>query len=307
MLKLKKQVPALLIVIVLSVPAFAWDCTNHIVIMNIARRNLKRSALSRVEELSKSLTLTKLRYDGLTIACFLDDARGHPYYDFTRKWHFIEKPFRADKPDEIIAQDQVQDEDEYWKDLLSALQSIIQEMKKRRDGTADKKSKVTDSELLAYLTHLVGDGHNPLHCATRISDEHPKGDSGGNRFKLSDPKTNLHAYWDRAGGLFEKSDFKRDLRSELSNRLSKDDKVQIDAYTNEVISKFAANSPEAQNLDPAVWIKESFDLARTQVYVGIKEEGKVDEEYKAKVIAICSARMALAGYRLAALLNQLYG
>src|SRR5439155_20249015 len=60
---------------------------------------------------------------------------------------------------------------------------------------------------LAWLIHLVGDVHQPLHCVSRFTGSHldetthaDRGDLGGNLFKLDDPAKNLHSLWDDALG-----------------------------------------------------------------------------------------------------------
>src|ERR1043166_6837010 len=45
---------------------------------------------------------------------------------------------------------------------------------------------------LSWLLHLVGDVHQPLHCASLVSHAKPDGDSGGNGVKLSGTPNNLH-------------------------------------------------------------------------------------------------------------------
>ena len=54
---------------------------------------------------------------------------------------------------------------------------------------------------LVWLLHLIGDVHQPLHCATRISKTHPKGDAGGNDVGFCTAGAaacngKLHSYWD---------------------------------------------------------------------------------------------------------------
>ena len=47
----------------------------------------------------------------------------------------------------------------------------------------DKVRSGTDEEKAIYLTwlmHLVGDIHQPLHCAAVFSEQFPNGDKGGN-------------------------------------------------------------------------------------------------------------------------------
>ncbi len=40
------------------------------------------------------------------------------------------------------------------------------------------------SFLLRYLVHVLGDVHQPLHASSLFSDRFPKGDEGGNLFKI---------------------------------------------------------------------------------------------------------------------------
>mgnify|MGYP002145137110 CR=1 FL=1 len=78
-----------------------------------------------------------------------------------------------------------------------------EDQKKNLDGQFEM------SFMLRHLLHLVGDIHQPLHAAALFSNEFPKGDDGGNLFKInySESVTNLHKLYD---SLFEKSeDIKR--------------------------------------------------------------------------------------------------
>ena len=54
------------------------------------------------------------------------------------------------------------------------------------------------SFMLRYLIHNVGDIHQPLHGAAYYSDKFPKGDRGGNSWKVTYNKeiNNLHKLWD---------------------------------------------------------------------------------------------------------------
>lgn len=52
---------------------------------------------------------------------------------------------------------------------------------------------------LAWLLHLVGDVHQPLHCSERFSQTLKKGDRGGNEWMVRKPAgrdVNLHWMWD---------------------------------------------------------------------------------------------------------------
>jgi hypothetical protein len=62
---------------------------------------------------------------------------------------------------------------------------------------------------MSWMLHIVGDVHQPLHCAARFTEEYhppdyPDGDRGGNRFPIAPfpiPEAdysadNLHSFWD---------------------------------------------------------------------------------------------------------------
>src|SRR6185312_11917757 len=55
---------------------------------------------------------------------------------------------------------------------------------------------------LSYLIHLVGDVHQPLHCASLFNGAYPKGDRGGNDFyvRAGTEPIRLHAFWDELLG-----------------------------------------------------------------------------------------------------------
>ena len=65
---------------------------------------------------------------------------------------------------------------------------------------APHTEEIGKSMAIRLLIHYVGDFHQPLHCATRVNKNYPKGDLGGNMFKLTeDDLGELHAVWDSIG------------------------------------------------------------------------------------------------------------
>ena len=63
---------------------------------------------------------------------------------------------------------------------------------------------------LAWLFHLVGDIHQPLHTAQLFTTEHPQGDRGGNeicvRATQARQPMDLHRFWDGVITSSSKSD-----------------------------------------------------------------------------------------------------
>jgi hypothetical protein len=144
---------------------------------------------------------------------------------------------------------------------------------------------------MAWLIHLVGDVHQPLHCVSRFSGHHlgesgtDRGDLGGNLFQLDDPTKNLHGLWDNTLGT-------TDSRPEFVN----------------TAASLAASADLIVRLDTSSWVEESVKLAKTVVYsIGDDSPNssapKVTPEYRAELQKVGRERIALAGYRLAAILN----
>jgi S1/P1 nuclease len=51
---------------------------------------------------------------------------------------------------------------------------------------------------VVWLAHLVGDIHQPLHAASRLTKNNPRGDAAGSLVSFCAPEPcrgNLHAYW----------------------------------------------------------------------------------------------------------------
>lgn len=57
-----------------------------------------------------------------------------------------------------------------------------------------------------YVVHLVGDIHQPLHSVALFNQTYPKGDIGGNAFKVilkNGTTSNFHSYWDAGAYLLQ--------------------------------------------------------------------------------------------------------
>jgi hypothetical protein len=141
---------------------------------------------------------------------------------------------------------------------------------------------------LVWLIHLVGDIHQPLHCTSRFDRDQPDGDRGGNLVALcARPcKNELHALWDDILG----------TRTDPESAIRK-------------AAKLDAPDPHlAAVKDEDVWISESLQAAKASVYIEPIGVGAgpftVDAEYRKKARAVAAERVALAGARLANMLNS---
>jgi S1/P1 Nuclease len=164
---------------------------------------------------------------------------------------------------------------------------------------------------LAWLFHLVGDIHQPIHTTQLFTVEYPKGDRGGNeicvRVRQERQPMDLHRFWD---GVITSSQNLTRLRNEAT-ALQNRQEFQRRQLT------------ELANTDFKSWAKESFEIATMIAYrngglIGSARGGNKDcttvaaapvlpVGYVVSARRIADRRMILAGYRLADLLTRVVG
>lgn len=204
--------------------------------------------------------------------------------------------------------------DTFWKDangkpeLLTNMEANGQAVNKliEFDKTL-RDASVSDSEkaiALAWVEHLTGDLAQPLHASARVSDDEPKGDQGGNTFLLTpkgtpyDKSDNLHRFWDTIVG--------RNL-PRLNDACDTD---YLPPIGDEMMKTFPfakeQSHLEAGQFDQ--WRKDSWLLATTEVFTpDLKRFETPSDKYKKRAYAVSQEQIALAGYRLGEMLNQIFG
>ena len=298
--------------LVLNVPALAWDDEGHMAVAYVAYQHLNTPTKARVAELLRlnpdyqtwkaavpcgTAAAKRKMLIFMMAATWPDAIKSKPGYtdDGTeggnrpdgatssqnigysdhlhhKYWHFVDTPFSTDGtalPALPTPNAQTQ---------IAAFRSVLS------SNDPDEKKSYD----LVWLEHLVGDIHQPLHAATRVSSSNTDGDHGGNLVKLcSAPcKTELHGFWD-------------DLLGTSSRANSA------------VVAGRSLPSPDATltvKKDAADWSSESFAAAKQTVYTAPIGMGggpfTLTPAYKTKAKALARKRIALAGVRLANLLNE---
>jgi hypothetical protein len=206
------------------------------------------------------------------------DAQNIGYDDHLmhKYWHFIDNPYSAGAPGQPPKEP-----------------NALTEIKLLTDAIGTDESDGIKSYDVVWLEHLVGDVHQPLHATSRFTRNHPDGDAGGNLvvFCAKPCHDELHAYWDSLLG-------------------DGPTIAQITATGKQLLkSKKPARAAEA---DPAQWVNESFELAKSKVYVTpVSDDNdpaqtispRLDPEYARAAARVSQSQVLLAGYRLAQLLN----
>jgi hypothetical protein len=303
-----QRIALCLILTFLSVgTASAWDSLGHMMVASIAYDDLTPAARKKAVRLVKLNPDYSLWIKGVAKAnqnktafvmaatwpdaiktkkTYTNDGE-HPtnpnaaanigYSDLLmhRYWHYIDEPFSPDGTP--LAQPQVPNAQTRIAEFRTTLAS----------SSATNKLKSYD---LVWILHLVGDVHQPLHATSRFTHDLPQGDNGGNLVELcAKPcKNELHAYWD----------------SILGTGKSPASAIKKAGALAAPDAALAAESDESQ------WIQESFAIAKQSVYASPIGAGAgpftTDPAYKAAAVAIADKQIALAGVRLAKLLNAAF-
>src|SRR5215510_3667413 len=103
-------------------------------------------------------------------------------------WHYINWPFKPDgQPPSVQTREP---------EPVNILTAMAENERIVRNGTDPERKAIA----LAWLFHLVGDIHQPLHTVQLFTVEYPQGDRGGNeicvRVTQSGQSMDLHKFWD---------------------------------------------------------------------------------------------------------------
>jgi S1/P1 Nuclease len=296
-----------LMILVLNVSSYAWNNSAHMAVAFVAYQNLTLQTQARVDELvrlnpryqtwlesipastspaRKRLILfmmaatwadqirSDVRYAGRTPSgSASNEIIGYSDLDPHKDWHFIDQPFT---PDGTPFQQ-------------APVPNAGTQIPILREVLSSTKSNAVKSYALVWLLHLIGDIHQPLHASSRFTREWPKGDAGGNYVIICDPQcgSRLHSYWDALLGKDE-------------------DPTQVI----EMARTLPTPSVSLVNkLDVAAWLSEALTIAAGIAYanppIGVGSGPfKLTPEYRKTARAVAGQRVALAGARVAKILNN---
>ncbi|MBK7478085.1 MAG: S1/P1 nuclease [Haliscomenobacter sp.] len=300
-----KKLFLLTIILISSLRLQAWWDPGHMVTAMIAYANLSEPARKRVDELTKVLQRDYPYVNHfITTGPWPDDlkAEGVRAYD---TWHYTNLP---SNPDGVALPPQPE-VDIIW--AIGECQYIFRNNRPR---------EIEKARFLAFLVHFVSDLHQPLHSTSVFTHEQPGGNRGGNGFALKDSTwNNLHALWDDGCGYLSAYN---DIRpyGKPKNPLTEDQVGRIRILANQLMNEFPESSfPNASTLDPDFWALESHKLAMKHAYRGVKGKDnrgrdlylmsgdELTATYLQQGQEVVRRQLALSGYRLARMLNELFG
>lgn len=256
--------------LVTATTAYSWNALGHRLVAQIAYHHLTPKAKRLCRRYNRAFSNGYAHNNLVDAAAWFDRVRDPNQLAM----HYIDIPFSLDGT-KLIPPDAV--------NAVLAITMAEQMLQNNKVSEFEKGLNVR------ILLHVVGDIHQPLHTISQFSAKHPFGDKGGNYVLLGkNPLAkNLHAYWDKGGGLLVSPHY---LRKQLVKK-AKDIEANWPC------------KPEAIPLNPQQWANESHQLAVTYAYA-IKPYEKPTLAYQQQVQDLSEQQIAKAGCRLASLLNQ---
>jgi S1/P1 Nuclease len=295
-------------------PALGWWCEGHEAVAYVAEKHLTPAASAAVTKLLKAYPAEAPRacqdptQDLMAIAStWADDVKKS---EKTGPWHYMDIPMGLKKgdPEAYCAPigPSVNGADRTGC-ILSALRSMVNILHSEKESDEEKATA------LRYLIHFVGDLHQPLHTTSN-------NDGGGNctpvQFFDDRKISNLHSVWDGQILNRDLADRKETL-AQLADRVDREyaskekswikDAPEFDKWAWE--SHLIADKVTYGDLEPKVPV-EKYD-PRPQCDVERDRFGALHitagEAYEKAVAPVVEEQLAKAGYRLAAILNLLFG
>jgi hypothetical protein len=279
---IKRLVAFFAFALFLPSPALAWWDYGHKSVATIAYAELTPQAKREIARLiahSAELDTPECKIRSLEDAAYWPDCIRvyNERFNYTFPWHYQDidvcRPF---------------DIKEGCKDGSCVTAQIARNLKLLADRKLPMRERLI---ALAFVAHLLGDLHQPLHIG-----EH--GDNGGNkidaRYGVIGGRLNLHSVWD--GLLAERA-----ISSPPGGPRG-------------ILSQYSPGQIAAmQQGNVEDWARETWQLSREDIYDQMfaapcqgKQTGpvKVDEAMTRKMIPVVRLQIARGGVRLARLLNE---
>ncbi|KTD08165.1 S1/P1 nuclease [Legionella jamestowniensis] len=266
---------SLLLIFAIAGNSYSWNSLGHRLVAQIAYHHLNSHAKQLLNHYNHALDKVYRPQSLVNAAAWLDSLRYQNDLWMGQR-HYIDIPFSVDGTELIEPCE------------INAVTAIVLAKQLMQDSSVTVFEKGFS---LRILLHIIGDIHQPLHAVSQFSIAHPKGDKGGNLFPLKDNPvaTNLHAYWDKGGGwLNTNKHYNAAQLSKIARHIEKHWPCHL----------------QQMNLDPMLWAQESHQLAVQKAYQ-IRPGQRPSNAYQRMVKNTAEQRIALAGCRLAALLNQI--
>ncbi|KAG5024664.1 hypothetical protein AAZX31_08G056600 [Glycine max] len=285
-----ERVRVLFLLFLIPLPTvLGWGKEGHYATCKIAQEYLSEDALFAVKQL-----LPDSAQGDLAAVCSWADEVGH-----THRYHWSSALHYVDTPDFKCNYEYCRDcHDSYRHEhrcVSGAIYNYTMQLKSA-DAGISSEFNYNLTEALMFLSHFVGDIHQPLHVGFT-------GDLGGNTITVHwyRRKANLHYVWD---DLIIQSALKTFYDSDLSIMIQAIQRNITDNWLNDVSTwEHCAHNYTAC---PNRYASESISLACKFAYRNATPGSTLKDEYFLSRLPVVEKRLAQGGVRLAAILNRIF-
>lgn len=297
-----------------STQVFAWDETGHKITAYIAWQQMKPDVRESV------IKILLAAPEDSQIATFYvgqgtrtDETRKREFFMLMAYWADIVRDRKFATRYKNYNNSNWHYADAFWTrkdgkiEYLAAPEDGGKALDQLKEFDAMIRGRANDSQkavAIAWIEHLIGDLHQPLHTSARVTDTEPKGDQGGNLFLLTpqgtprDKQENLHWFWDSV------------VMRNIPNKNNECDAGYLDPIAQGIMKKHPFSQIESRlamgKFDE--WVKDSLTVAQSDVFSpDLKRFETPTEVYKKKALKVAEERLALAGYRMGELFNSAFG
>jgi hypothetical protein len=298
-------------------PAFGWGPEGHRIVAVIAASHLSPSAFQGVTALLKSDSVAKAKLGKTptaatlaaamaSVASWADDIKRPTH---TGSWHFVDLG-GSDGAAELA------ERCPGGNCVTEKIRVITANLKAHR-SLPNGTHTFTPTEELKFIIHLMGDLHQPLHAATNA-------DAGGNCLTTDGfGTTELHAAWD--GGMIRsvllrgtnEADLERALDTKFASQFQaltavmEVDDMALESHAVAFKQAYGPLMVGSQPLGsaPKAFREVSVTECATQApaFFNISPHPNLVQIYNDATFDTVRQQLATGGYRLAALLNAVFG
>lgn len=276
-------------IFILFIPAtLGWGKEGHYATCKIARSFLTEDATKAVKEL-----LPENEGNLSSVCSWADEIKWMNKWRWTSELHYVDTPdFRCNYDYDRDCHDSSGVKDRC---VTGAIYNYTEQLVTGYN-TSNSVTNYNLTEALMFLSHYIGDVHQPLHVSFTT-------DEGGNTITVHwyKRKTNLHHVWD--------SDI---IESAMKTFYDKDLNVMISAIEKNITTTWSndistwANCTSAEEVCPDPWASESIKCSCNYAYRNATPGSTLGDEYFLSRLPIVEMRLAQGGVRLAATLNQIF-
>ncbi|KAL8531707.1 hypothetical protein ACS0TY_008340 [Phlomoides rotata] len=264
-----------------------WGVDGHLIVCKLAQLRLSKAAEDAVSHLLPSFA----KHDLSSVCSWADRVKFR--YHWSRPLHYINTPdnlctfqYKRDCKDEDGLQDRC---------VAGAVNNYTTQLLTYKHSSSLASSSYNLTEALLFLSHYIGDIHQPLHVGHTT-------DKGANTIHVHwyTRKQVLHHVWDN--NIIETAE-ERFYDSNVNELIDALDKNITTVWSDQAKSWGACS----KTVCPDQYASEGIKAACDWAYKGVEEDSVLEDDYFLSRRPVVNLRLAQGGVRLAATLNRIFG